>query len=115
MGQVSLLEIDTCANQSVVGILESSEMPFTYLYPFINSAIAELLKLQTGGAQQHINKQNVESLMIQIPSNEVISQYDTIIRPIYNRIGYICFESARLSSLRDTLLPKLMSDEIKVE
>lgn len=69
LGQVSLLEIDTCANQSVVGILETLEMPFTYLYPFINSAIAELLKLQTGGAQQHINKQNVESMTIRIPSN----------------------------------------------
>lgn len=115
LGQVSLLEIDTCANQSVVGILESSEMPFTFLYPFINSVITELLKLQTGGAQQHINKQNVESLTIKIPSKAVISQYDSILRPLYNRIACICFESARLAELRDTLLPKLMSGEIKIQ
>lgn len=112
LGQVSLLEIDTCANQSVVGILETLEMPFTYLYPFINSAIAELLKLQTGGAQQHINKQNVESMTIRIPSKEVLTRYDSIERPIYNRIACICFESARLAILRDTLLPKLMSGEL---
>lgn len=114
LGQVSLLEIDTCANQSVVGILETSEMPFTYLYPFINSSIAELIKLQTGGAQQHINKQNVESMTILIPSKQAMIQYDSIVRPIFDKIACICFESARLAALRDALLPKLMSGEIKL-
>lgn len=35
LGQVSLLEIDTCANQSVIGVLENTEIPYEYIYPFI--------------------------------------------------------------------------------
>lgn len=63
LGQVSLLEIDTCANQSVIGVLENAEVPYEYIYPFIKDRIEMLIQHQTGGAQQHINKDNVESLI----------------------------------------------------
>lgn len=63
LGQVSLLEIDTCANQSVIGVLENTEVPYEYIYPFIKDRIEMLIQHQTGGAQQHINKDNVESLI----------------------------------------------------
>lgn len=112
LGQVSLLEIETCANQSVVGVLETLQVPHTYLYPFIKHYISELVNLQTGGAQQHINKQNVESLSILLPSKEVIEQFDQSIRSVFDKIASLCFESSRLSTLRDTLLPKLMSGEL---
>ena len=36
LGQVSLLEIDTCANQSVIGVLENEILPYEYIYPLIN-------------------------------------------------------------------------------
>ena len=56
LGQVSLLEIDSCTNQSVVGIIPNENLPFEYIYPMVNERIHELLSHQTGGAQQHINK-----------------------------------------------------------
>ena len=68
----------------------------------------------TGGAQQHINKNNVEGLDIVIPSPSVMDSFRNITYPIYERIGYLCEEIDRLAELRDTLLPKLMSGELKV-
>lgn len=56
LGQVSLLEIDTCANQSVIGVLENAEVPYEYIYPFIKDRIEMLIQHQTGGAQQHIKR-----------------------------------------------------------
>lgn len=114
LGQISLLEIDSCANQSVVGVLETPNIPYTYLYPLIKSNLHDLLKLQTGGAQQHINKQNIELLDILLPSRIEIEKYHSLVKPIYNKISSLCFESAHLAELRDALLPKLMSGEIKV-
>ena len=61
LGQVSLLEINSCANQSVVGIKENGQIPYTFIYPLIKSRIKELILMQTGGAQQHINKDNIQS------------------------------------------------------
>ena len=114
LGQVSLLEIDTCANQSVIGVLENAEVPYEYIYPFIKDRIEMLIQHQTGGAQQHINKDNVESLIFLLPAKNVLENYISLVGPMYKRIESQCFENLYLSSLRDTLLPRLMSGELEV-
>lgn len=114
LGQVSLLEIDTCANQSVIGVLENTEVPYEYIYPFIKDRIEMLIQHQTGGAQQHINKDNVESLIFLLPAKNVLEGYISLVRPMYKRIESQCFENLYLSTLRDTLLPRLMSGELEV-
>lgn len=114
LGQVSLLEIDTCANQSVIGVLENAEVPYEYIYPFIKDRIEMLIQHQTGGAQQHINKDNVESLIFLLPAKNVLENYISLVGPMYKRIESQCFENLYLSLLRDTLLPRLMSGELEV-
>lgn len=114
LGQVSLLEIDTCANQSVIGVLENTEIPYEYIYPFIKDRIEMLIQHQTGGAQQHINKDNVESLIFLLPAKNVLENYISLVGPMYKRIESQCFENLYLSTLRDTLLPRLMSGELEV-
>ena len=114
LGQVSLLEIDSCTNQSVVGIIPNENLPFEYIYPMVNERIHELLSHQTGGAQQHINKQNVQSLLINLPTQEILQKYSAIVNPIYESIANNCFENKNLSAIRDSLLPKLMNGEIVI-
>ena len=114
LGQVSLLEIDSCANQSVIGVLENAEVPYEYIYPFIKDRIEMLIQHQTGGAQQHINKDNVESLIFLLPTKNVLEDYISLVKPMYKRIESQSFENLRLSLLRDTLLPRLMSGELEV-
>ena len=114
LGQVSLLEIGTCANQSVIGVLENDNVPYEFIYPLINIKITELCSHMTGGAQQHINKNNVEQLKIVLPSGNFMAEYKEKTKPIYSQITNCCFESRRLAELRDTLLPRLMSGEIKI-
>lgn len=114
LGQVSLLEIDSCANQSVIGILENKCIPYEFIYPLIKNDIDKIIRHQTGGAQQHINKNNIESHRVIIPDTKTMEQYKAIQAPVYNLIANKCFENLRLAQLRDTLLPKLMSGEISV-
>lgn len=115
LGQISLVEIETSANQSVVGIPGSSILPSEYVYPFICQNRDVLLSFQTGGAQQHINKQNVSSLDVVVPDVETMKRYVSVVRPIFDKIAVCCFQNRSLTALRDALLPKLMSGEIDVE
>lgn len=114
LGQVSLLEIDSCANQSVIGVLENESYPYSFIYPLIKERIEELMSHMTGGAQQHINKNNVEGLDVIVPPQNIMEQYNKIAMPLYELIGKCCIENDRLAELRDTLLPRLMSGELKV-
>lgn len=114
LGQVSLLEIAACANQSVVGIVPNTTLPYEFIYPYIRANIQELISHQTGGAQQHINKQNVEGLSISIPSKPLLDDFVSLVSPIYAMVASNCFENVRLEKLRDSLLPQLMSGELDV-
>ena len=108
LGQVSILEIPAAANQSVIGILENNELPFEFIYPYIKYKLQLLLTYQTGGAQQHINKQNVEDLEINVPNAVYMNKYKRIVNPIYNAISNNCFTIDKMNALKNTLLPKLM-------
>ena len=115
LGQVSRLEIDSCANQSVIGIITNKKELNNYMYLSILNSINDVVLKKTGGAQQHINKNDVETHEIIVPSTELISQFDEIIRPLFDQISVNCFEINKLEQLRDTLLPKLMNDEIDLD
>ena len=115
LGQVSLLEINSCANQSVIGVLENEDIFHEYIYPLIKNRIDDLCSHMTGGAQQHINKNNVEQLEILVPPQKILVEYKQIATPIYSLISNICFESQKISKLRDSLLPRLMSGELNLD
>ncbi|MBP7620059.1 MAG: restriction endonuclease subunit S [Gemmatimonadales bacterium] len=115
LGQVSLLEIETCANQSVVGVLGSDRLPGEFLFYWVKENIAQLVAQQTGGAQQHINKNNVNDLPVLCPSEGAISLYVEHARPMFDRIRQCCFESLTLARLRDAFLPKLISGELRIK
>lgn len=114
LGQVSLLEIDSCANQSVIGLPETEELNHSFVYPCICNAIKDLISHQTGGAQQHINKGNVDNYQIVVPLSEILEKYVSLVRPLLEKISNLCFENQTLEKTRDILLPKLLSGEIDV-
>ena len=114
LGQVSLLEIDSCANQSVIGLSETEELNHSFIYPCICNAIKDLISHQTGGAQQHINKANVENYQIIIPASRILDKFVSISKPLMEQITNNSFEIQTLQKTRDTLLPKLLSGELDV-
>jgi type I restriction enzyme, S subunit len=114
LGQVSIAEIECCANQSVVAIPASEQFPTEFIYPWIEENIEKLIASQTGGAQQHINKGNVEELALLCPDRRVVAAYQTKAKPLFDQIAANCFQSRTLATLRDTLLPKLLSGALDV-
>ena len=62
-----------------------------------------------------INKKSLEELSILIAPKELRSKFEEITNKIDSEIKVLDQESRRLAELRDTLLPKLMSGELKVE
>lgn len=106
LGQVSLLEIDSCANQSVIGILENKEYKRDYIYPLMNKIIKELILNQTGGAQQHINKNDVQSFIINIPNIQQYEEYTKIVLPLLNHQSMIVKQNNKLTNLKQKYLNK---------
>lgn len=113
LGQVSLLEIETCANQSVVGIIPNEKWPKEFVFLWIKLKIKEIILNETGGAQGHINKNDINETDILKPGEKCMVEYTKLLRPIFEKITKNSYQIELLTKLRDTLLPKLMSGEVK--
>lgn len=114
LGQISLTEIEVCANQSVVGIYDEKKIYSEYIFLKINEIIDEVILKAGGGAQQHINKEIVNETEVTIPPANLIGEFNSIIKPIFNQISILLFKNQNLHKTRDLLLPKLISGEIDV-
>ncbi len=105
LGQVSLLEIDTCANQSVIGIGEN-QIKKDFIYPLIMHHISDLIKKQTGGAQQHINMNDVKSLEIMVPTLTQYRDYSFEVMPLFDLQSSLCAKIEKMKELKALYLKK---------
>jgi type I restriction enzyme, S subunit len=114
LGQFSRLEFATCANQSVVGIVGSAEASNEFMYLNIKNGIQRLISAQTGGAQQHINKEDVNAFLIVFPGKKLMNFFTDIVEGIFAEIGVLLSQSISLAEIRDSLLPRLISGELQI-
>ena len=62
----------------------------------------------------HIKRGELDKAKVSIPDEENMEKINSLMEPIFNQIISNELESRRLAALRDTLLPRLMSGELKV-
>ena len=87
---------------------------FCYFF-FKTDYVMNYLNAQGGKAAiPGINRQDIENILIFTPKNMQVQKFGELTGPIFKKILINCKESRRLAELRDTLLPKLMSGELKV-
>ncbi|MDQ1770218.1 restriction endonuclease subunit S [Labilibaculum sp. A4] len=111
----SILAIDACANQSVVGVYETEKIKSSYSYPLICNEVPKYMSLRTGAQQPHINKQTVDKTLMILPSKEILDKYYELANPTYEKININAFQNKELVGLRDWLLPMLMNGQVTVK
>lgn len=112
-GYVSLWNIPIWSSDS--SYIDSSMTANVYFwYMLLKMRQQEIYDAQTGSAQPHIYPQHIAQMPLSDLCAKDIDQYTKIVTPIFETIGYNKLQNSELSSLRDTLLPKLMSGEIDV-
>ena len=87
---------------------------FYFVYCFLNVNSKLLKHAQTGAVQPHVKPSDIHDFELVIPNKESIFDFQNKVKPFFDRIATIQKESSRLSLLRDTLLPRLMSGELEV-
>ena len=68
----------------------------------------------TGTTQQQLTVPDFQKTEILVPSKEIVTLFTATVEPIFEKIWANQNENEKLSSLRDTLLPKLLSGELDV-
>lgn len=88
---------------------------YTYTYFKLRSITAEIRQFNHEGTVfGSISKSDFQSLTTVIPPNNKVLQFETEAKPINDKIIKNCSQIRTLEKLRDILLPKLMSGEVRV-
>lgn len=77
-------------------------------------SITNIKFLVTGAVQAKLSQGNMQKILVAIPPKNVLDEIRPVIDNLYSKIRINTDENSRLSLLRDTLLPRLMSGEIEV-
>lgn len=115
-GQTSMLMLDTYINQSVVALLaDKTKTTDHHLFFDLDRRYDEFRRVSDGHSSRgSLTTKLLASLATVLPSRHVILAFDSIVDPIVQRITASLRETHLLSGLRDTLLPKLISGELRV-
>jgi type I restriction enzyme S subunit len=113
LGVVSRLGRPMAINQSVVAVASTDDAFNCYLYYWMRSNIGSLVSSATGAAQQHVNKGNFEGLQVEIPEHHTLAEVGKRSSLLAQQVA-LARESLTLASLRDALLPELLSGRLRV-
>ena len=94
----------------------SNDYPKWFYYYWTKHHLQEFIHIAKDKAvtMGHIKRGHLEEAMVAIPDNDSMEKAHELFEPILSKMISLRLESSRLSTLRDTLLPRLMSGELEV-
>ena len=113
VGKVCLAACDMAMNQSNYAIKAIDGYSQYYVFFLVKSVVERLIKKSNGAVFSAITSKDFDEEIL-IPSQKAVEDFTNVIDGFFRRIFTIGTENSRLSLLRDTLLPRLMSGELEV-
>ena len=101
-------------NQRVCVFENKRSLGKAFLYYTIKPLLFAIEQTQVATTVIHIGKKDYDAFKILLPTTDILDKFDEITFPMVTQIVQNILESKKLCSLRDSLLPKLMSGEIDV-
>ena len=105
-----------CINSHVFILRSNQEITQEFLYFWLDQdyMTQNIINLNANSAQPGINQSQVNTLKILCPNKQMLNKFSDIVANMLDKIFVNARENIVLSNTRDTLLPKLMSGEIRV-
>ena len=115
VGRLGITTEEMVTNEAIAHFKldENSPISKEYLYLYLKNFNYEELG-STSSIAKAINSKIVKKIPVLIPSNNKLNEFKELFENIFNEIKSNQLETNKLTKLRDTLLPKLMSGEIDV-
>jgi len=115
VGKYCLLAEPMTFSQSNYGILPKVDECYFFTYLLIGHSISELKAAAYGSVFDTITTDTFKEHKINLPENTVIIEFELKIKPLFSKMLANSFQVVTLRTLRDILLPKLMSGEVRVK
>ena len=115
VGKLAMAGNAMAFNQSCYGLLPGDGKSFGYLRLLLQAAVAQLQQRTHGSVFDTITRATFDGLIVAKPKGDVVSAFEVVVAPLLDALLASLQESSKLAEMRDYLLPKLLSGQVRVE
>jgi type I restriction enzyme S subunit len=114
IGYLAIAELPVAVNQGFIALVPSERLPGLYLWQWLANNLDEITTRANGTTFLEVSKANFRPMPVPIPPEEELAVWFKVAEPMYQLIVTKEVENGKLIEVRDTLLPKLLSGELRV-
>ncbi len=113
IGAITINRKEACTNQGFITMIPNEKVSLYQLHGWTVANMDLIISKANGSTFKEISKSNFRDLLITVGVE--LDEYLRSVESIYSQIENNILENQTLTSLRDTLLPKLISGEVRVK
>jgi type I restriction enzyme S subunit len=115
IGYIAISAVPVAVNQGFIALVCEGALSNAFVWLWIGENIPAILSRANGSTFQEVSKANFRPIPVVVPNELVVRPFNRQAQPILARIMTCERERVALTTLRDTLLPKLVSGAIRVK
>ena len=115
VGYTAIAQVPIAVNQGYIAIPPSEQLSTLFLLYWTRENLETIEGRACGTTFQEISKKNFKPIRLTMPLPKILVKFDKTVGYLFERIVVNERESRTLTNIRDALLPKLMSGEIRVK
>ena len=114
IGYMAIAEVPVAVNQGFIAMICSGSLPNHYVRLWTKQNMEAIKGRANGTTFMEISKSNFRTLPVLVPPQSLLDEFQRQVEPLHRRVVSNLEESRTLAELRDALLPKLLSGELRV-
>lgn len=114
IGYLAIAGVPVSVNQGMIAMVCEGSLSNYYVLHWTQFNMDEIEARAGGTTFAEISKKNFRPIPCLVPPEGLVNAFDEIASPVFSKIEENLRESSTLESIRDALLPKLLSGEIRV-
>ena len=114
VGYLAIVAMPVAINQGFIAMKCNERASNFFMLNWCQTSMAEIESRATGTTFAEISKQNFRPITVVLPPKGLMVAFTANVAPLYAQVTANLRESRTLATLRDTLLPKLLSGELTV-
>lgn len=114
IGYIAISNGEVTTNQGFKSVVPKPEIGTAFVYFFLKNNLPTIEGAASGSTFKEVSGSTMKNVSAVIPDTGTLAKFNDFCSPLFNEQKNLEQENQHLASLRDTLLPKLMSGEIDV-
>lgn len=114
IGYIAIAAGEVTTNQGFKSVVPKPEIGTPFIYYFLKTNLPIIEGMASGSTFKEVSGSTMKIIPAVIPDSDTLARFNDFCTPIFEQQRILEEENQALASIRDSLLPRLMSGELDV-